>query len=311
MAPVRIQTQVMVVRRPSGPGVTAFGHIDVAPGGRSRLHTIVSQQVADLGPKLEVEFHPDDLAEDNEVLVADLHGFDSWFQPQAPWSLERAVREIRAPRVPATLTASGIASGDWGFYLIRSRVSGKDAIVLRAKSPTWGLKSEHKLIAMFVGDELKPIEGPLISFDHTADLVVIEDDVYVLEPRRVERLLIDADAVKARAPEITQSLETKLPISLATETVAAIERVCSHNANVARRVERLVRDAGLSRVTASGVRAALPDAGLPRTAFGSSGPLKIRNDEQAVILIDIVADLYYQPRFATPSRRVAAYRLVR
>src|SRR5947209_2448524 len=142
MARVRAQTQVMLARRPSGPGVPAFGHIDVAPGGRSRLHAIVSRQVAELGSKDEVEFHPDDLAEDHEVLVADLHGFDTWFQPQAAWSLERAVREIRATRVPETLTVSGVASGDWGFYLIRSRVSGKDAVVLRGKSPTWGLRSE-------------------------------------------------------------------------------------------------------------------------------------------------------------------------
>jgi hypothetical protein len=71
------------------------------------------------------------------------------------------------------------------------------------------------------------------------------------------------------------------------------------------------RDTELSRVTAAKVRAALKDAGLPTNAFGSSGPLKAVSDRDATILVDIAADLYYQPRFADAPRRVAAYRKVR
>lgn len=301
----------MLARRPAAPGVAAFGHLDLNPSARSRLGDLVSKQFVIATEKEEVDFHPDDLPDDNEVLVADLRGFDSWFQAQAPWSLERAIREMRRAQLPPVLTASGVAGGDWGFYLVRSRVKGSDVVVVRARSPTWGLKREHKLIAAIVGDELRPVDEPLLSFDHAADLVVIDDAVYVFEPRKIERLLIDAQAVKDRAPEIAASLELKLPARMAPETITAIEAACSHNANIARRVERIVRDQGLSGVTASRIRDALPDAGFSRSAFGASGPLRVRSPRHATVLIDIIADLYYQPRFTNAPRRVAAYRLVR
>jgi len=276
-------TRTMLARRPHASGVAAFGHVDVAASGRSQLHDIVEKLVKFSTSKTEVKYHPDDLADENEVLVAPLKGFDEWFQDQAAWSLERAVKEIRATGTPATLTSAGIVNGDWSFYAVRSMIGGKDAVVVRAKSPSWGLKSPSKVITKVVGSELKLVKEPLIAFDRAADLVVIKNKVYVLDPRRAERLLIDADAVKKRAQTTVASFKQKLKAPLTGPTVTAVQRLCSHNANVARRVERLIRDGDLSNVTASKVRAALPDAGLPTTAFGSSGALRALTDRDSAI----------------------------
>jgi hypothetical protein len=304
-------TRTMLARRPGAPGVPAFGHVDVAADGRLRLHEITKELFRFVTfKKEEVPFHPDDLAEDGEVLVAPLKGFDKWFQTNAAWSLERAVREIRATGTPEILTTQGIVQGGWSFYVIRSMISGKDTVLIRAKSPSWGLNSEWKLLTKFVGNELKLVKEPLIAFDQTADLVVVAGKVYVLNPRRVEGLLIDAKAVKDRAEETVKSFDQKLQASLTRPTVIAVERLCSHNANVARRVERLIRDGDLANVTAAKVRAALPDAGLKTNAFGSSGALRALTDTDAAVLVDIAADLYYQPRFSAAPRRVAAYRRV-
>jgi hypothetical protein len=116
--------------------------------------------------------------------------------------------------------------------------------------------------------------------------------------------------VKKRAPQTAKKFGAGLGASLSAPTALAVERVCSHNAFTARRVERLVEGANLSAVTAPEVRNALPDAGLPKDAFGKRGALKADTDVQATILIEIAADLYYQPRFADPSRRVGSYRNV-
>jgi hypothetical protein len=290
--------------------MTAFGHVDVSAAGRAGLDRIVSNLYDGVSALDQVIFHPDDEAASNEVLTSQLKGFDAWFQEKAAWSLERTVEELRRKTLPEPLGQAEIRDGEWSFYAIRVVKPDADVVAVRAKSPSWGLSSEGKLLTVFVGTQLKPVTEPLIAFDHGADILIVEKTVFVLNPRSAERLLVDAEAVKARAPETAASFNAQLGASLSAPTVAAVQRVCSHNANVARRVERLIRDEALSRVTAAEVRAALPDAGLTKTDFGKSGPLKAVTDSHATVLIDIAADLYYQPRFDLAPRRVAAYRKI-
>ncbi len=290
--------------------MTAFGHVDVSAAGRAGLDRIVSRLHDAVNTLTQVTFHPDDEAASDEVLASPLKGFDAWFQEKATWSLERTVGEIRRKTLPETLGQTEIRDGRWSFYAIRVVKPGANVVAVRAKSPSWGLSSEGKLLTAFVGTQLKPVTEPLIAFDHSADILVVGQTVFVLNPRIAERLLVDAEAVKARAPETAASFKAQLGASLSAPTVVAVQRVCSHNANVARRVERLIRDEALSRVTAAEVRTALPDAGLAKTDFGKSGPLQAATDNQATVLIDIAADLYYQPRFDQAPRRVAAYRKI-
>jgi hypothetical protein len=290
--------------------MTAFGHVDISSAGRTGLDQIVSNLHGTVAGLKEVPFHPDDEADDNEVLISNLKGFDSWFQEKAAWSLERTVAEIRRKGLPETLGETEIRNGGWSFYAVRILKPNKDVVAVRAKSPSWGLGGQYRLLTAFIGTQLKPVTEPLIAFDHSADLLVVGQKVFVLNPRGVERLLVDAEAIKARAPETAASFNATIGAGLSAQTVTAIQRVCSHNANVARRVERLIRDERLSQVSAAEVRKALPDAGLSKTDFGKSGPLSAVTDNHATILIDIAADLYYQPRFDLSPRRVAAYRKI-
>lgn len=103
-------------------------------------------------------------------------------------------------------------------------MQGQDVAVFRAKNPSWGLKSGTRLLTKLVGTELQLVEEPLIAFDRTADLVVIGTKVYVSDPRRVERLLIDADAVKARAPRVVKSFTQQVTATLSSGSITAIQR---------------------------------------------------------------------------------------
>src|SRR6202034_252466 len=109
-----------------------------------------------------VKFHPDDQAEPDEVLRTPLKGFDSWFQEKAPWSLERVVTEMRGTStLPEVLGATEMREGGWSFYAVRIPLSDTDAVIVRAKSPSYGLNSASKLVTRLVGTELKPISEPL------------------------------------------------------------------------------------------------------------------------------------------------------
>jgi hypothetical protein len=299
--------ELLLARRPETVGQAAFGHVDVTRAGREGLEDVVDDAVRQIEGLTEIDFNPDDRAEDGEILTAPLRGFDDWYQAQAPWSLERVVDELRNPGLPDVLDEEGIRHGRWGFYAIRVPIENMDIIVVRAKSPTWGLTS-NKFFASLVGTQLQPVTEPLLAFDRTADLIVVDDTVHVLNPGAVERLFVDADAIKARADRTTASFGAALAARVTNPTLDAIQAVISHNANVGRRVEKLVRSGVLPNVTAAGVRAALPDAGLQLGDFGASGPLQAVTPDHATKLIEIAADLYYQPRFESSSRKVAYFR---
>jgi hypothetical protein len=301
--------RAMLGRRPP-KGKPAFGHVDLNKKARSGLAAIVRKLGVEYEAMTKVAFHPEDTAEEGEVLSGKLKGFDQNYQAKAAWSLERTVGEIRASGVPTVLGAKDVAEGRWSFYALRLKEKTSDTVLIRSHSPTYGL-GPNRIFARMVGTELHPVSEPLLGFDHDADLLVVGKTVYVIHPERVERLFVDAEEVKRRAPQSVRRFIKEFATTLSPKTAGALEHACSHNAPLTRRVERLISEANLGSMKASRVRSALPDAGLSEDSFGKRGALKAESDAMAKILIEVAADLYYQPRFASPSRRVGTYRNVK
>lgn len=301
--------RAMLGRRPP-KGKPAFGHVDLSKKARSGLAAIVRKLRVECEMKTKVAFHPEDNADEGEVLSGKLKGFDQNYQAKAAWSLERAVREIRASGVPTVLSAKDVDEGGWSFYGLRLKEKGSDTVLIRSRSPSYGL-GPNRIFARMVGTELRPVSEPLLGFDHDADLLVVGRTVYVIHPERVERLFVDAEEVKRRAPQSVKRFVKDFAATLSPKTASALEHACSHNAPLTRRVERLTGEANLGSMKAPSVRSALPDAGLSEDAFGKRGALRAESDAMAKILIEVAADLYYQPRFASPSRRVGSYRNVK
>jgi hypothetical protein len=301
--------RAMLGRRPPKGGA-AFGHVDLNKKARSELAAIVRKLRIECEAKTKIEFHPEDSADEGEILSGKLKGFDQNYQAKAAWSLERTVTAIRASGVPAVLGAKDVAEGGWSFYALRLKEKSSDTVLIRSHSPTYGL-GPNRFFTRMVGTELRPVSEPLLGFDHDADVLVVGKAVYVVHPERVERLFVDAQEVKRRAPQSVRRFVKDFAATLSPKTANALEHACSHNAPLTRRVERLVGEANLGSMKAPMVRMALPDAGLSEDAFGKRGALKAESDLMAKILIEIAADLYYQPRFAGPSRRVGSYRNVK
>ena len=301
--------RLLLARRPEKQA-KAFGHLKVSEKGRKQLGAIVAASTSWAESQDQIDYHPDDRPEKEEVLARPLAGFDDLFQAHATWSLERLVKAARATGAPATLTGKQISDGSWTFYAFRAVIDGKDVVQVRRISPTYGLDPSSKLFTVVVGNQVKPVDSPLLSFEDHADLLVIDDSVYVISPERAEALFVDSAAIKARAPDIAANFKSKLKAGITADSANAIERVCSHDSRLGRKVERLIKGGGLGKVTTPAVRRALPDAGLEPDAFGNTGLLKAESDERARTLIGIAADLFYQPRFETTPRRVGSYRRI-
>jgi hypothetical protein len=303
-------TRLMLGRRPK-PGTTqaAFGHVRLNTDAQQAIESIIAAVVAQALARKQIAYDPDDAPQTGEVMVRPLAGTDALFQPLAPWSLERTNTAIAKAGKPATLSRAEVADGGWTFYAARAGVDGKAATIIRSTSPTRALKHGNRVITQLYGSELRPIKDPLVGIDHDADAVITDGSVYVFKPQSLERLLIDAAEVKARAPQIASKFTSGLKASVSSATGTWIEKVCSDNSNVGRRVERLNRTADLGAMNVVSLRAGLKDARLGKTAFGTAASMiEVTSADHAIALIDIAADLYWKPRFEKGSRKATSFR---
>ncbi|MTD44866.1 hypothetical protein GKE82_11330 [Conexibacter sp. W3-3-2] len=299
----------MFGRRPATNGEPAFGHVDLDETARRDLAENAEALHARLTSKTQIAFSVNDIVVDGEIMVAPLEDFDDHFQPDAPWSFERAVIEIRRQQLPDLLGESDIRTGRWSFYLTRLRGT-PDIVTVRGQSPTFGLQSRNKFRAMLAGNQLKAVEGPLVAFELGADAIVVDDTVYVAHPQRLEARFVDGDEVKRRAPDAVVAFNEAIDADLTSTAIDAIIHVASSNVHVARRVQQLVREGTLGHVTTEALRAGVGVTGLGGDAFGTTGPIDVATPEAATVLVELAADLYYQPVFDPSPRRVAAYRRV-
>jgi hypothetical protein len=303
-------TRLMLGRRPDvSAQQQAFGHVALNAGAQQEVEAVVSAIVSRAISSKPVTYDPDDAPQAGEVMTRALSGIDQEFQQAAAWSLERAATAVAKQGKPAFIGKAEIQGGGWTFYTLRAGVDGKAATVIRATSPTRALKHGNRVITRFVGGELRPMKDPLIGVDLDADAVIVGGTVYIFQPQRLERLLIDADEIKARAPQIVAKFAQGIIAPLSTATATWVEKACSQNSNVGRRVERLSRTGALSVMTVAKLRAGMPAAKLSKGAFGTkASTIDLGNLDHAIALVDIAADLYYQPRFETTSRKVASFR---
>ena len=301
-------TRLMLGRRRK-VGQLAFGHLALNVAAQSKVEEIVATVLGKAESLKPVNYDPDDSPQSGEVMTRALAGIDTEFQQAAAWSLERTLKEITKGGKSATISRGEVDAGLWSFYALHATVDGAGATVIRATSPTRALKHDNRFIAQFTGGELRPITTPLIGLDYQAEAVVARGTVYIFHPQTLERLLIDADEVKARAPQTTTKFAAGIAATLSSSTATWIEKACSQNSNVGRRVERLNRGARLGSMTAAKLRDGLKDAKLSPGTFGAKGgPIEVGSLDHAIALVDIAADLYYQPRFELNSRRVASFR---
>lgn len=299
-------TTLLLGRRPSGIE-EAFGFVALEKKAEAEIADIV-QKVANHALGLNpIDYHADDHPDRGEVMVRDLAGIDAEFQKDAPWSIERLVKAIRATGVRDHIGGSGVDSEHWTFYSLEAACDQGSVVVIRNTSPTRALNPNSRMLSQVVGDELRLVQGPLVGIDRRADAVVIGEKVFIFEPQSLERLFVDGDTVKSLAPALAKKFEKQSKAKLDSSAIAWVEKACEGNVNVARRVQRLTRDGTLKKTSVKKLRAGLRDANLPTGAFGSKDQIELTTEEDARALIDIAADLYYQPRFDS-ARRVRQYR---
>lgn len=88
-------TRLALGRRPkTGTTQGAFGHVRLNQDAQRAIETIIARVSAQALQRKQIPYDPDDSPQTGEIMVRPVAGTDALFQPNAQWSLERAVREI-------------------------------------------------------------------------------------------------------------------------------------------------------------------------------------------------------------------------
>jgi hypothetical protein len=297
-------------RRPNATDARPFGHVPVEREVQNAFAEIVSDRVRGALASSPVPLEPyASLEETNEVFATTLQGFDAQYQHDAAWSLERLVAGVRGPGFPA-VSPGEADTRQWSYYALRVWVDGRDCVLVRKTNPMAGLNPNGKVMAKLVGGRLAKAEEAIFRFDHKADLVVIDDDVFVFQPQRIEQLFVDADAVKARAETSVAALLADITVGASDATVEALVAACEASARTGRRVERLTRDGVLRNAEFSSIADELEIAGYGRDWLGED-ELNFEHPERAGVLLDVLEDRFWRPKFYGGVRRASSWRTVR
>lgn len=85
------------------------------------------------------------------------------------------------------------------------------AVYVRKRSPiTLATKS---IVARLIDGTLDSIDEPLFAFDKKFDVIVADEDIYILDKRNFDLMFRDSEAVLAKAPEWVDSLDSTLPLT--------------------------------------------------------------------------------------------------
>jgi hypothetical protein len=146
-----------------------------------------------------------------------------------------------------------------------------------------------KLLASF-GDRLRRVEGPLLAFERTFDMVVTEDVVAVLDPGAFEKVFRDIDAMRERIPAWSKAVSDVLPID--ASTAEQIQRACEKSTRIARQARGIFERGKLKAFSAADIREEMKRQGLDASRMVKQGKLVLEDEDIAEVLKLIDERLY-------------------
>ncbi|MFI6464504.1 hypothetical protein [Streptomyces sp. NPDC050538] len=125
------------------------------------------------------------------------------------------------------------------FFAITFRRRGRRVAFVRKTDPKRALKKG--LIQLRFVPKLTTVRNPDLVLEEVVDLIVTNDEVYVLSSQAYEQLLSDVPVAAHEVPIYLASVERELGagIPLAADSRTALEKVCQSRPSAAKRLREL------------------------------------------------------------------------
>ena len=295
----------LVVARRSGAtsfkGYRIAMHIDVA----TELRSICAATVTALGERAAVAYAEDIdfdaatqyLVVPSGVLVAHRlgrrRGRKPAVAPAQPLQIEVDAGALQVLAIASSLDeldATQLEKQSFAFY---AAVVGDDPDHRIAFVDKWnpyraGLAGHF---ATVFGDRLRRLEGPLLVFERSFDMVVTSTAIAVLSPKAFEGVFRDIDAMTRRYPVWSDAAVTALPLDDAT--AERLRALCSKGGRLAAQLRGLY-ERGVFRMTfdIAGLRKEMKRQNLDITRLIANGRLALDDADIPTVLKLVDEKLY-------------------
>lgn len=142
-------------------------------------------------------------------------------------------------------------------------------------------------LTTWFGDRLRKVEGPLLVFERSFDMVVTESAIAVLNPQAFEAVFRDVDLMVDRVPGWTEAAIAALPFDNATAD--RIKELAESDKRVMKQIRGMYeRGYFIKPIPISGLKAEMERQKLDPGSFVKNGKLALNNDEDIPILLRLV-----------------------
>jgi hypothetical protein len=161
------------------------------------------------------------------------------------------------------------------------------------------------LMTLFGEQGLRRLEDPVFVFEAGFDLVISPDEVAVLRLEAFNRMFADLNTLALAAPANAGKIAGMVG-QVAPEAVEALARAGAARPSVARRLQRLARDGAVPRVAPADLSLAIRKHGLDPAQIVPGDEIAF-SQEQAMVFLDLIEQLYYETDFTGEHRRSDRY----
>jgi len=216
--------------------------------------------------------------------------------------LERLIATAGLPPV----SREELREGKYLFYaVVCTEAAGRQRIGFVRQTDPHRVAKTGGFMARFGEEGLQSLEDPVFIFEAGFDLVVAPDEVAVLRLEAFNRMFADLNTITAAARGNAKMIASSVT-GMTPAATQALGAAASGRPSLARRLQRLLRPGALPPVTPEALSEAMIKHGLDPTAIVSDDKIAFAEDD-AVVFLDLLEQLYYETDFTGEHRRADRY----
>ncbi len=142
------------------------------------------------------------------------------------------------------------------------------------------------------GQTVTSVEDPVLVFAQDFDLVIDGEEIAALRPDAIQRLFADVEIAAAAVPALVRQLSSHKSLRLSSTGQKALKIACGRRRLLARRLQVLLNQPHLAKLTPSQVRKYLDNTGQDSTRFIKGKELVVA-EADVEDLLDVLNQAHY------------------
>lgn len=297
---VESSVRLALGKRDNDQGISGIVRVDDGVG--EAVVDVVERAAHHVEALRRVPFSSEGAPGAEEVAVISFDEFDDALGVPSSPTLSQVVGTLEQGN--DTLALEQIESTSWSFYAVRvADPAASPAYAVRSMSPMRGLRRGSKITGLFKSDVLQTLDGQVLALDLDVDLLVRNEEVFVLNRTGMLSAFSDPATIREHAGLAVAGVISALNIGVGESSSTLLRELCSTRARLARRVLDVANCGYLGNIDGASFTEALTDWGMAPDRFGSTDEVRLETLDDVLLFLDVVEDRPYVPKFGGDARR--------